>query len=259
MDSPWLVAALFAAVAVLYSAVGHAGASGYLAVMSLMSATPGVMKPTALVLNLLVATIGTARFAAAHAVPWRLLLPFVAASAPLAFVGGGIELPDPVYRRILGGVLVLAAVQILRVAFRRGAPAGKEPPTATAAEPGATRAPSLPVALACGAGIGLLAGLTGTGGGIFLSPLVLLAGWADPRKTAGAAAAFILVNSLAGLAGNVSSVGRVPAALPIWAGAVVVGAALGAGLGARRLGGRSLRALLAVVLVMAGAKLLLTP
>lgn len=252
MDQVVLVAALFAAVAVLYSAVGHAGASGYLAVMGLLSAAPAVMKPTALVLNLLVATIGTVRFAAARAIPWRLLWPFVVASAPLAFAGGGLSISDPLYRRLLGGVLLVAAVQILRVALRR-----KPLPDAdTAPSP---RPPPVVVALLLGALIGLLAGLTGTGGGIFLSPLLLLAHWADARRTAGASVAFILVNSFAGLAGNVASVGHLPAALPVWAAAVVLGAALGAGLGARRLGGRTLRALLALVLALASAKLLLTP
>jgi len=112
------------------------------------------------------------------------------------------------------------------------------------------------VAIGCGAGIGLLAGLTGTGGGIFLSPLLLLMGWAATRETGGVSAAFILVNSLAGLAGNPASLTHVPAQLPIWAGAVIVGGLIGAELGSRRIGTPTFRRVLGVVLVVAGAKLI---
>ena len=112
------------------------------------------------------------------------------------------------------------------------------------------------VAIVCGAGIGLLAGLTGTGGGIFLSPLLLFMGWAETRETGGVAAAFILVNSLAGLAGNPTSLSHVPAQLPLWAGAAVIGGLIGAELGSRRLGTPTFRRLLGVVLLVAGAKLI---
>ncbi len=110
--------------------------------------------------------------------------------------------------------------------------------------------------MACGAGIGLLSGLTGTGGGIFLSPLLLTMGWAETRQTGGVSAAFILVNSAAGLAGNPASLAHLPSQFPLWAGAAVIGGLLGSELGSRRIGTPAFRTLLGVVLVIAGAKLI---
>lgn len=241
-----LLPVLIFAIALLYSAVGHAGASGYLAAMALSGVAPATMKPSALVLNILVAAIGTVQFARAGRMAWSSLWPFAVGSIPLAFVGGALHLPDRIYKPLVGLVLLFAAGRLVLLTFRE-----------TAGETEARRQiPRIPATLA-GAGVGLLAGLTGTGGGIFLSPLLLLTGWAGARETAGVSVAFILVNSAAGLAGNLTSVRAVPQDALIWAIAAMAGGFIGARLGSRRLASATLRRLLGLVLVIAGTKLLL--
>lgn len=233
--------ALIAAAAVLYSSVGHGGASAYLAVMALFGVPAAVTKPAALVMNLGVAGLGSARFASASLVPWRLLLPICAGSVPAAYLGGLVKLPTQSHRLLLGGVLLFAAV---RLALRQ---------TEHALRP----APPALFLVAIGIFFGFLAGVTGIGGGIFLSPLLILARWEDPRRTAGASAVFILVNSAAGLAGHLAAGGTVPpAAVPLTAVALV-GGLVGSWLGARRLVPIAIRRVLAAVLVVAGGKLLL--
>lgn len=234
-----LPAAAFLVAAVLYSSVGHAGASGYLAAMAFLEMPAPMMRPTALVLNLLVATIATVRFWRAGFFSWSLFWPFAVGSVPLASIGGAVTLPGHWYRTLVGLVLWAAAVR-LWLNLRRSA----------------THRPGLPTSILCGAGIGLLAGLTGTGGGIFLSPLLLFMGWAETRQSGGVSAAFILANSAAGLAGNPGSLAHLPAPLSIWAIAVVVGGIVGSELGSRRLGTPAFRRLLGVVLLVAGAKLI---
>ena len=229
------------AVALLYSSVGHGGGSGYLAAMALLGLAPKVMKPTALILNIFVATIATVRFGRAGCFSWRMFWPFAVASIPLAFLGGAVPLPGSIYKRVVGIVLLFAAVQLAR---RRQ--------TRTVVAEGVPIAP----ALACGSGIGLLSGLTGVGGGIFLSPLLLLAGWAEPKQQAGVTAPFVLVNSIAGIGGHLASVGFLPDAVGYLVLAGAVGGTIGSGLGSRRLASQTLRYLLAVVLVIASAKFL---
>ena len=235
-----LLAVAFFIASLLYSSVGHAGASGDLAAMALFGASTSMMRPTALVLNIVVASIALARFARAGLCEWSLLWPFAIGSVPFAFVGGAVTLPGHWYRTLIGLVLWLAAVR-LALALSTGQPAHRPRPL---------------VAIAWGALIGLLAGLTGTGGGIFLSPLLIFMGWAETRETAGVAAAFILVNSLAGLAGNPRSLEHVSGHLPVWALSAAVGGLLGSELGARRIGLPMFRKLLALVLVVAGVKLI---
>jgi uncharacterized membrane protein YfcA len=229
--------------ALLYSTVGHGGASGYLAAMALFNVAPDVMKPTALVLNLFVTGVGAVRYARAGCFSWDIFWPFAVMSIPFAFLGGMWRLPAEAYRIILGLVLLFAA---WRLAFRQSAHA---PPT--------QKPIVLPAALVMGAAIGLLSGLTGVGGGIFLSPLLLLLGWADMRRTAGVSSAFILVNSAAGLLGQWERVRSLPHELVWWAPAVLVGGVLGAELGSRRLTPLTMRRMLAAVLVVAGLKMLL--
>jgi uncharacterized membrane protein YfcA len=228
-------------VALLYSSVGHAGASGYIAVMSLAGLAPETIRPTALLLNVLVAAIASFQFWRAQRFSWPLFWPFALAAVPMAFLGGASALPARVFQVVVGALLLLSALWLLR------RPRGDAEPVA----------PRRPLALGAGAGIGLLAGLTGTGGGIFLTPLLLLRGWARAQVAAGVTAPFVLVNSLAGLAGNLSATRDLPAlALPL-AGVVAVGGLAGSSLGSRRLPHVAIERLLALVLVIGGAKLLL--
>jgi hypothetical protein len=246
----FMLAGLILAAAMLYSSVGHAGASGYLAAMALFGLAPEVMKPTALVLNILVATIGTIRFARAGCFDWRLFWPFAITAIPLAFVGGATTLPGHWYRRIVGAVLLVAAINLL---LKRDRPrsAADSSAQATAGHP------PIWLSLIVGGGLGLLAGLTGTGGGIFLSPLLVLTGWADPKRTAGVSVVFILVNSIAGLGGQLSTLPSLPREIWLWAPAAVVGGLIGSSLGAKRFGNPTIRRLLAVVLIIAAAKMIL--
>ncbi len=243
-DLAYLTILIFAA-AVLYSSVGHGGASAYIAAMALLGVAPDVMKPTALVLNILVAGIGTVRFSQAGYFSWRALWPFLAGSMPLAFIGGAITLPGGVYKAAVGIILLFAAVWLALPGVKSERP---------------SRFPLMPIAPAIGVGgvIGFLAGLTGTGGGIFLSPLLIFSHWARMRETAGVCAPFILANSCAGLLGHLTSVQNLPVGIPVWAIAAVSGGLIGTELGRRRLGIPMLQRLLAVVLVIAGLKLILT-
>lgn len=235
-------AALIFFAALLYSAVGHAGASGYLAVMSLLGMAPATMRPTALILNLVVAIIGTAQFVRAGYFRWSLFWPFAIASIPAAYLGGRLTLPGHWYRIIVGVVLLLSTI---RFAITLRSPDN------------ATRSAPVPLALLIGAALGLLAGLTGVGGGIFLSPVLLIAGWANLRTTAATSVAFILVNSTAGLLAQHDALGAVSHIAPAWAFAAAAGGLLGSYLGSRRLPRQALRGVLAVVLVAAGLKLIL--
>jgi uncharacterized protein len=234
-----ILAVAFFAAAALYASVGHAGASAYLAAMALVSMPTPTMRPTALVLNLLVASIAAHRFHRAGCLSWSLLWPFALGSIPLAFIGGGVTLPGHWYRTLVGLILWLSAARLI-FDIRLSS---------------AIRRPPRLASIACGAGIGLLAGLTGTGGGIFLSPVLLFMRWAEVRDTGGVAAAFIFLNSAAGLAGNPASLQQLPPALPVWAIAAVAGGVLGAEIGSRRIGTPTFKRLLGLVLVVAGAKL----
>ena len=243
MEQTIVVAILFAVVATLYASVGHAGASGYLAVMAIAGVQPGIMRPTALVLNILVATIVVVSFARAGRIAWRSLVPFVIASIPLAFIGGLVVLPGSLYKPLVGVVLLGAAVRFFVTAGRF---------------PGDEQEVHVPTAPAVGIGgvIGLMSGLTGTGGGIFLTPLLLFLRWAGPRMAAGLSSAFILANSTAGLAGNFAAVRVIPDSLVYWLPAVGIGALIGSELGAQRLSPPAIRRALALVLVVAGLKLI---
>ncbi len=238
-----IIAGLFLLAALLYSSVGHAGASGYLAVMGLMGVAAGVMKPTALVLNIIVASVAAVQFYRAGCFSWRLFWPFAVTSIPAAFVGGAITLPAAYYKPVVGAILLVAAVRMVWTAARSDTQPAHPPP--------------LWVALLTGAALGLLSGLTGTGGGIFLSPLLLIAGWAKTRETSGVSAVFILVNSIAGLLGAVASLRSLPPAIPLWGAAALAGGLTGSYFGSKRIPSPWLRRLLAAVLVVAGLKLLL--
>lgn len=244
MTNDLILALLIFAFAVLYSSVGHAGASGYLAAMAFMGMAPLVMRPAALVLNILVATIGTVRFARAGCVQWRLLWPFAVASVPCAYLGGLMTLPTSQFKQAIGLMLFVAAARLLIQQVTEKSETSSPPPLFL----------SLPV----GAAIGLISGLTGTGGGIILTPILLFMRWAKTRDAAGVSVAFILLNSISGLAGQSDKIKLLPSAIGLWLAAAGIGGLIGTQLGTRYLGIPAMRRLLGVVLVIAGLKLVLT-
>jgi uncharacterized membrane protein YfcA len=242
MDQTILLLTLaIAAAATLYSSVGHGGASAYFALMALAGLAPEEVRPAALVLNILVAGLGAWRFVRAGRFDWHVFWPFAVAAIPAAFFTGRIEVPEEVYRPLLAAALAAAAIRYLFW------------PTIDAIKPSA--APTPVIALPAGAALGALAGLTGIGGGVYLSPLLVFAGWADPQRATGIAACFIVVNSIAGLAGRTSSLAALPAYLPWFAGAALVGALIGTTWSLKGLDRRGVLRVLGVVLGIAAAAL----
>ena len=234
--------ALIAFAAALYSSVGHGGASGYLAAMALLGVAPLIMKPAALAMNIAVAGLVFYRLWRAGHFDARLFWPFAIGSIPFAFIGGALTLPGGTYKILVAIALLVAASRLLwKVRDHE-----------------ASSTPNVWVALVCGAGLGFLSGLTGVGGGIFLSPLLLLMRWANMRTTAAVSAAFILVNSIAGLAGHASVAIAWPTQLPLLMFAALAGALIGSELAVRRLAPVTLRRVLGFVLVIAAVKMLMT-
>jgi uncharacterized membrane protein YfcA len=244
MDAAHLVLLFIAVglIAFLYWSVGHAGASGYIATMTLFGLAPVIIRPTALVLNILVASIGTFQFWRAGHFSWKLFWPFALLSIPAAYFGGHLQPSASVLRILIGLVLLFSAA---RLVFRRSDP----PKLGT---------PSQPMAISVGAGLGFLSGLTGTGGGIFLTPLLLFCEWAHIRQAAAVSALFILVNSIAGLVGYFTAVHSIPSLGLLLAAAAIIGGTLGSHLGSRCFPPRAISILLAIVLTIAGAKLIFT-
>jgi uncharacterized protein len=239
-----LTAAL-AAVAFLYACVGHAGASGYIAVLALAGMPAAAIKPLALMLNTVVAGAGCWNFVRAGHLPWRRLWPVYVLAVPGAFVGGWLNLPQAWFGRLVGVVLLVAAWRLGR--------SNQDPPL--------LRHP--PAALVAGAGgaLGLLAGLTGTGGGVFLTPLLLLCRWCSTRQAAAVSVLFILLNSIAGLGGLVLArpaavVAVIRPQLGLWILAVLLAGGIGSRLGSRHWPVAWIRRALAIVLVLAALKLL---
>ena len=230
-------------VAVVYASVGHGGASGYLAAMSLLAYAPAAMASSALLLNLLVAGTSCLTFWRAGHGSFQLLWPFIVGSVPAALIGGWLPVSARTYGWLLAAALLVAGIRLCLPAFQRAEP---------------LKRPRLSIAVFAGVGVGLLSGVVGVGGGIFLSPLMMLLRWADAKQTAAASAGFIVVNSTAGLIGRFVA-GRfvmsplVPLVVAAFAGGVV-----GSRLGANHFSGLWLRRLLAVVLVIAAGKLVLS-
>lgn len=231
-----------AIAAILYSSVGHGGASGYLAVMAMFGLDPAIMKPAALTMNIFVTLLLLSRLTRAGHFDWRLFTPFIITSIPMAFIGGAVTLESSVYRIFVGAALFFAAWRML----------------VTIENEDNIKLPSLWVALPVGAVLGFFSGLTGVGGGIFLSPLLLLFNWTNIRGSAAIAAAFILVNSVAAIAGYSTTVTQWPDGIPLLVLMALVGALIGSELCVRRLAPNQLRKLLAVVLAIAGTKMILT-
>jgi len=234
---------LLFAVAFLYAAVGHGGASGYLALMALFSMAPEFMKPTALLLNLFVSLSAFILFFKGGHFKWKIFLPFALASIPFSFLGGMISLDAAVYKKILGILLLFPVIRL--VAF----------PNKTIDE---LKTPDVLVSLLIGAIIGFLSGLIGIGGGIILSPVLLLLAWTNQKQTAAISALFIFVNSLSGLAGQITKGIDFQSDMMAYVGIAFVGGSFGAWFGAKRFDQTVLKYLLAIVLLMASAKLLLT-
>jgi uncharacterized protein len=247
LEAILLLCLLFFIGAALYSSVGHAGASAYLAAMALVGVAPAEMKPIALVLNICVASLGVWRYSRAGFSDWKMLWPFLVGSIPLAFIGGSLEIPDKTYKIILGIILLIGAVRLLM-------PGDIKPVVQW-------RPPAKPVSAALGAAIGFLAGLTGTGGGIFLSPVLIFTNWASVRISSGIAAGFILANSIAGLAGQLmkakNPIAALPPEIPLYAVIVLLGGLIGTTLGTGKLATRNVLRALGVVLIVAGGKLVL--
>jgi hypothetical protein len=229
-------------VALLYSSVGHAGASGYIAVMALAGVNSDTIRPTALVLNVAVAAVASWQFARQGHFSWSLFWPLAMLAVPMAFVGGYLKLPANWFHVLVGLVLLVSALRCLIPERER---ADVSPPAKS-------------TAIIAGGLLGLLAGLTGTGGGIFLTPLMLMMGWAKPKTASAVSALLILGNSIAGLAGNFSQTNQIPSFALYWGIVVVLAGFVGSRLGSKRLRPETIKKLLAVVLVIAGLKLIST-
>ena len=242
IDNVLLIMPLIFLAALLFSSVGHGGASAYLATFALVGMAPESMRPAALCLNVLVASIALYKFYKAGAFDWQLFWPIAIASIPAAFLGGQISLPSNTYKMVVGLCLLYAAWTIYI-----GANKADEVKLNTVKKP---------VLIILGAALGFLSGLTGVGGGIFLSPILLYFGWAKTKVVSGVSAAFILVNSISGLLGMLSKSLTLPAGLAYWAIAAVIGGLIGAEYGSRKLTNPTIRKLLALVLVLAGSKMI---
>lgn len=236
-----LIAGVFV-IAVLYSSVGHAGASGYIAVMSLLSLAPAVIKPTALSLNILVASIATWQFYRAGHFSWKLFWPFAVLAVPCAFVGGHLNLPVHLFKMLLGLVLIYSALRFFM--HSKQTTQIHEPPRLQA--------------MVSGAAIGFVSGLTGTGGGIFFTPLLLFMGWADAKRAAAVSALFVLMNSISGLAGNFAATKSLPPFIIPLLLVAALGGSIGSYFGSRRIQPDVIKKLLALVLLIAGLKLIFT-
>jgi len=230
-------------VAFLYAAVGHGGASGYLALMAVFGMMPEIMKPTALLLNLFVSLSAFVLFYKEGYFKWKIFLPFALASIPFSFLGGMISLDASIYKKILGILLLIPVIRL-------------------AAFPNKDyydlKQSTLFLSLLIGACIGFLSGLIGIGGGIILSPVLVLLAWTNQKQTAAISALFIFVNSLSGLAGQLTKGINFQSEMFVLVGVAFAGGSVGAWFGARKFNQNILKYLLATVLLMASVKLLLT-
>ena len=237
-----LVCVAIFVIALLYSSVGHAGASGYIAVLTLFSFGQNTIKPTVLLLNILVASITTFQFWRAGHFSWRLFWPFAVLSVPCAFLGGYLLIPAHTFKLVVGLVLLISAFRLFW--------------TNKQADVKNTSPAPLAVSLPVGAGIGFLSGITSTGGGIFLTPLLLFFRWAKTKPAAATSALFVLVNSVSGLLGYFSNRQPLPPLAWPLAVAVILGGMTGSQMGSRHFPSRIIYVCLACVLTIAGLKLI---
>lgn len=242
LDFSLFFLASIAIAAILYSSVGHGGASGYLAVMALFGLDPLLMKPAVLTMNIFVTILVLSRLNKAGHFNWKLFLPFVITSMPMAFIGGAYTINSSVYKIIVGIALLLAVLRMLW----------------ESQDDYELKTPALPAAMLVGGILGFISGLTGVGGGIFLSPLLLFFHWTNMRGSAAIAAGFILLNSIAALSGYTTTGQPWPEGIMTLVLAAIVGGAIGSELGVRKLAPAKLRKTLAVVLAVAGIKMIAT-
>jgi uncharacterized membrane protein YfcA len=238
--APFLI--LIVVVAALYTSVGHGGASGYIAVLSLTALASGEISSTALTMNLLAAGAAFWAFQRGGHFRFKIVWPFLVTSIPAAYLGGTISISEKLYFLTLAGVLIYAAVRLV----------WKKKTTSDDEECQAIR---LGVALPLGAAIGLLSGVIGVGGGIFLSPIILLMRWGQVKETAAASALFILINSAAGIGGRAVSGTYEPAHLIPLLAACGIGALIGSWAGAFKFQPKAVRAMLSAVLLIAAGKM----
>lgn len=230
-------------VAFLYASVGHGGASGYLALMAIFSVSPNVMKPTALLLNLFVSIIAFIQFYRGGYFKWRIFWPLALASIPMAFVGGMIHVDASIYKKILG---LLLLIPIIRFLFFTNIKVDE------------IKKPPFYLLALIGSVIGFLSGLIGIGGGIILSPVLLLLKWTDMKQAAAISALFIFVNSFSGLAGQVTKGVTFSPDMLAYVAIAFTGGICGAYLGSLRFKQVILKNILAAVLMLATYKLLFT-
>ncbi len=237
---------LFFLVALLYSTIGHAGASGYLAIMAWLSFAPDSVKTISLVLNVFVAAIASYKFIQSGYFDKKIFLSLIITSIPAAYLGGSIH-PNPFWFKLFAAMfLMLSAVLLLIKGFSKPA------------QIAAYQAPILPLLMITGAIIGFISGLIGVGGGIFLSPIIILFGWTDVKKAAGVSALFIFCNSLAGLVGHVDSLIHIDYTITWWTLAVILGGFIGAHMGTKKMNSKAILICLFLVLFSSGIKFLYT-
>jgi len=240
-DTILLAAFLFLIIAILYSSVGHAGSSGYLAIMALLSFVPETIKPTSLILNIIVAAIASFKYIKANYFDKRIFLILIATSLPTAFLGGYLTISPKYFKLIAGLFLILASGLLLfrEYSKKKNSELVKMP---------------IKWGLTIGSIIGLISGLIGVGGGIFLSPIIIMANWTSVKNASGVAALFILVNSISGLAGHLTAINQVDSNIIYWIIAVIIGGLTGSYLGTAKLQNRIIIACLFLVLLSAGFK-----
>ncbi len=234
---------LLVLVAFLYSSVGHGGASGYLALMAFFSFAPETMRPTALLINIFVSLIAFVQYYRGGFFKWNLFWPFALASFPAAFIGGMISVDVGLYKKILAVLLLFSVVRLLGIKFKKATFDVKQ---------------NLYLALLIGAIIGLFSGMIGIGGGIILSPIILLMHWADMKKTAAVSALFIFVNSIAGLAGLFAKGFEFKTEMGVMIVLALIGGIAGSYYGANKFKNDFLNKILAIVLIIASIKLIIT-
>jgi len=239
----YLFYGLLFVIAFLYASVGHGGASGYLALMAIFSFSPQVMKPTALLLNLFVSTVSFIQFYRGGHFKWKIFLPFAIASVPMAFVGGLITIDGTIYKKILGLLLIIPVIRFL---FFSNIKVEEK------------KEPNIALSVLIGALIGFLSGLIGIGGGIILSPVLLLLKWTDQKQTAAISAAFIFVNSLSGLFGQLKKGIYFSADMYAYVAIAFVAGLCGAYFGSLKFKQTILKNTLGLVLALAAYKLLFT-